>query len=56
VIFLDTNVVSELLRREPDPQVRSWVPRLTGSVALTSATVWELLYSLGFMRRGLRSS
>ena len=25
MIVLDTNVVSELMRREPDPQVMAWI-------------------------------
>jgi toxin FitB len=43
VIILDTNVVSELMTREPDPAVRTWLnnqPR--EELVTTSVTVMEL--------------
>ena len=54
MIVLDTDVVSELLRMRPDPTVRSWASGLSGPVALTSVTVWELRYGVGRMPEGRR--
>lgn len=46
----DTNVVSEIMRREPDPAVLSWFSALQG-VALSAVTVEELVF--GLRRKGL---
>lgn len=54
MIVLDTCVVSELLRRKPDPGVRSWAAALNEPAALTSVTVWELCYGIDRMVRGRR--
>jgi len=54
VIVLDTDVISELLRRKPDPRVRSWVAGLSGPAALTSVTAWELRYGAGRLPQGRR--
>lgn len=43
MIVLDTNVVSELFRPEPDAGVVDRIDTLTGTVALTAVTVAELL-------------
>jgi predicted nucleic acid-binding protein len=55
VIVLDTNVVSELMRRDPDPLVRAWMsshPRR--SRFLTSITVGEVLRGIDRLPNGKR--
>ena len=43
MIVADTNVISEPLRRDPDPLVLSWIRSVGSEMALTSVTVGELL-------------
>lgn len=44
MILLDTNVVSELTRRDPDPGVLAWLDALdaseVGTTAITAAELW----------------
>lgn len=55
MIVLDTNVVSEALRPEPDPNVVSWLnSQRAESLHLTSVTFAELLFGLGSMPEGRR--
>lgn len=59
MIVLDTNVVSEAIRAQPDPAVASWLAsRPSSSLFITTITQAELLYGLrllpdGKRRRGL---
>ena len=59
MIVLDTNVVSEAIRTEPDSSVASWLAsRPSSSLFITAITQAELLYGLelladGSRRRGL---
>ena len=46
MIVLDTNVVSELLKVSPAPEVKQWVALLVEQPALTSVTEWELRYGV----------
>ena len=47
MILLDTNVVSELMRREPHPPVIRWVDSQPGtSIWITSITVLEIQFGL----------
>jgi predicted nucleic acid-binding protein len=47
VILLDTNVVSELMRRDPDPAVVRWLDAQPAtSVWMTSITVLEIEFGL----------
>ena len=41
MIVLDTNVISEMFRPRPDPQVMSWLELLTDDVAITTITLAE---------------
>ena len=41
--LIDTNVISEILRPQPAPQVVVWLESLTGDVAITTVTLAELL-------------
>ncbi len=61
MIVLDTNVISELVRKAPDLGVVSWLDGLEASeVMLTAVTAAELLYGVsrlpdGRRRQGLRA-
>jgi predicted nucleic acid-binding protein len=55
VIVLDTNVVSELMHKAPEPRVVSWVDGFTASdVLITAVTAAELLYGVARMPEGRR--
>jgi toxin FitB len=55
VIVVDTNVVSELMRPSPSPQVREWVTaRVRGELCTTAITVAEIRYGLERLADGRR--
>ena len=55
MIVLDTNVVSELMRKEPDRNVLAWVDQCPADlVFLTAITVAELLYGIARLPEGAR--
>ena len=55
MIVLDTNVLSELIRPEPDERVTSWLDSLDPlEVATTAVTAAELLYGVGRLPNGRR--
>jgi predicted nucleic acid-binding protein len=55
VIVLDTNVISELARKVPDPGVLSWLDSLEVSeVATTAVTAAELRYGVARLPDGHR--
>ena len=54
MIVLDTNVISELFRSEPDARVVGWLESLTGEVAITSVTLAELLAAVRRLPDGRR--
>jgi toxin FitB len=55
VIVLDTNVVSALMRREPDPLVVAWLDGLPPeSIWTTSITVFEVRLGLEILAAGRR--
>lgn len=55
MILLDTNVVSALMRREPDPVVVGWLDSLPAeSVWTTSITVFEVRFGLELLAAGGR--
>lgn len=57
MIVLDTNVISELFKPEPDPGVVAWVARLPGNSLFTTAiTRGELLFGLYRMPDGQRKA
>ena len=57
MIFLDTNVVSELMRLEPEQVVVEWVDRqLADDVYLTAVSLAELLYGVARLPAGRRRS
>jgi predicted nucleic acid-binding protein len=55
VILLDTNVLSELIRRVPDEGVTRWLDSLdAAAVATTAITAAELLYGVARLPAGRR--
>jgi hypothetical protein len=57
VILLDTNVLSALMRREPEPRVVAWLDdQPPESVWTTSITVFEIRLGLQLLLAGRRQS
>jgi predicted nucleic acid-binding protein len=56
MIVLDTNVISELFRPEPDVRVTTWVESLVGDVAITAVTLSELLAGVRRLPEGRRKA
>ncbi|WP_245723467.1 PIN domain-containing protein [Paramicrobacterium humi] len=56
MIVLDTNVISELFRREPDARVVSWLESLEDDVAITAITLAELFAGVRRMPDGRRKA
>lgn len=55
MILLDTNVLSELIRAQPDEGVTKWLDSLdTAAVATTAITAAELLYGVARLPAGRR--
>jgi predicted nucleic acid-binding protein len=55
MILLDTNVVSEAMKPEPDPAVRSWLDEQTAeTLFLSSVTIAELMFGIGSLPKGKR--
>ncbi|WP_442581034.1 type II toxin-antitoxin system VapC family toxin [Mesorhizobium sp. ASY16-5R] len=46
MIFVDTNVLSETLRRSPDPAVMSWLTRHDAELALPTVTIAEVAFGI----------
>lgn len=56
MIVLDTNVISEMFKRQPDPRVVAWLEALAGDVAITTITLAELLAGVRRLPDGRRKS
>lgn len=56
MIVLDTNVISEIFRPRPDPQVAEWLESLEGDVAITATTLGELLAGIRRLPDGRRKT
>lgn len=55
MILLDTNVVSEMMKPDPDPAVRAWLnERDADTLYLSSVTCAELWFGMGVMSQGRR--
>jgi len=55
VIVLDTNVISELMRTEPDPRVLAWVAAQPGVLLYTTyVNQAEILYGIAILPEGRR--
>lgn len=46
MIFLDTNVISETLRKTPDPAVVAWLVRNDAELALPTVTIAEIAFGI----------
>lgn len=56
MIVLDTNVISEVFKPQPDDRVVAWLEALTGDVAITAVTLAELLAGVRRLPDGQRKS
>src|SRR3546814_10849547 len=55
MIVLDTNAISELMRREPDPRVMAWIAEQPmAGVFTTTLTQAEIFYGLALLPEGRR--
>ena len=55
MIILDTNIISEFARRDPDPNVETWLDsQPAGEVATSAVTAAELMYGVDRLPAGRR--
>lgn len=55
MILLDTNVVSEAMKPEPDQAVRNWLDEQAAeTLYLSSVTIAELMFGIGALAKGKR--
>ena len=55
MILLDTNVISESMKPEPNPAVRNWLDEQSAeTLYLSSVTIAELMFGIGTLRNGRR--
>ncbi len=54
MIVLDTNVISELLRQEPDARVVAWLGSIDDDVSITAVTLAELFAGVRRLPEGQR--
>lgn len=55
IYLIDTNVVSELMRPEPDRRVTRWVDRHGGECGLPTVAIFEIRYGVVRLPAGRRS-
>jgi predicted nucleic acid-binding protein len=56
LIFLDTNVISETLRKTPDSAVIAWLVRNDAELALPTVTIAEIAFGIGKIRPDQRAA
>ena len=57
MILLDTNVVSEAMKPEPDSAVRAWLnEQVAETLYLSSVTLAALLFGIGALPEGRRKN
>lgn len=56
MIFVDTNVISETLRRDPNPAVVAWLERHDAELALSTVVVGEIAFGIEKIRFDERSA
>lgn len=56
MIFLDTNVISENMRKSPDEAVQSWLKRFDPDFAVSSIVIGELAFGIDRINVDQRSS
>jgi toxin FitB len=55
MILLDTNLVSEAMKPEPNPAVRNWLDEQAAeTLYLSSVTIAELVFGIGTLPKGRR--
>jgi len=55
MIVLDTSVVSEAMKPEPNPAVRNWLDEQSAeTLYLSSVTIAELMFGIGALPKGRR--
>ena len=54
MILLDTNVLSEALKLEPEPRVVAWLDRRFPECAISTITIFELRAAIELLSRGQR--
>ncbi len=55
MIILDTNVIAELMREEPDSRVASWIQQIdTKNLVLTLIAIAEILRGIERLPKGKR--
>ncbi|TNM63901.1 type II toxin-antitoxin system VapC family toxin [Aliirhizobium smilacinae] len=50
MIFLDTNVISETLKRDPDKNVMAWLARYDAELALPTIAIAEIAFGISKIR------
>lgn len=55
MIFLDTNVISETLRRQPNEAVIAWLVRFDAELALPTVTIAEIAFGIEKIRTDERA-
>lgn len=55
MILLDTNVISETLKKSPDPSVIAWLVRHDAELALPTVTIAEIAYGIQRIRPDQRA-
>ncbi|PIO96418.1 type II toxin-antitoxin system VapC family toxin [Pleomorphomonas carboxyditropha] len=56
MIFLDTNVISETLRKSPAPAVIAWLVRHDAELALPTVTIAEIAFGIAKIRPDQRAA
>jgi len=54
MFLVDTNVLSELVRREPDPRLSRWVDRHSAACGVPSVAVFEIWTGAAILPDGIR--
>lgn len=55
MIFLDTNVISETLKKSPEPAVIAWLVRHDAELALPTVTIAEIAFGIQKIRPDQRA-
>jgi predicted nucleic acid-binding protein len=56
LIFLDTNVISETLKKSPSPAVMAWLIRYDAELALPTVTIAEIAFGIEKIRPDQRAT
>jgi predicted nucleic acid-binding protein len=56
VILLDTNVISELMKDDPDPSVDKWFGRNEANVALPTPALGEIAFGIAKLATGKKQT